>query len=226
MKNIILFCIAMTMSAASWAHEQGDWIVRVGAAHVAPNDDSDAIDVLGVVTLPGVDVGDDTQIGITGVYMLRENIGIELLASTPFKHDITLSDLPVDAGETKHLPPTLMVQYYPMDNSNKFQPYVGVGVNSTIFFEEDVDNELNLALDGIAGLPAGTVDADLSLKQSWGLSAQVGFDYMLNDNWLINGSVWYTDIDTEAKIKTALGTVKFDVEIDPWVYMLSVGYRF
>ncbi|HIE89344.1 MAG TPA: outer membrane protein OmpW [Pseudomonadales bacterium] len=226
MKQIILLFAVLLFSSVSWAHEQGDWILRAGAAMVDPNDDSDAIDVLGVVTLPGVDVGDDTQLGITGVYMVKPKFGIELLAATPFKHEITLSNLPVDAGDTKQLPPTLMLQYYPMDNGNKFQPYVGLGVNTTIFFEEDVDDELNLALDGIAGLPPGTVDADLSLKQSWGLSAQIGFDYMLNDNWLINGSIWYTDIDTEAKIKTALGTVKFDVEIDPWVYMLSVGYRF
>ena len=34
------------------------------------------------------------------------------------------------------------------------------------------------------------------------------------------------DIDTEAKIKTAIADVKFDVEIDPYVYILSVGYRF
>lgn len=49
---------------------------------------------------------------------------------------------------------------------------------------------------------------------------------MINDNWLINGSVWYMDIETEATIKTAVAKVKFDVDIDPWVYMFSVGYRF
>ena len=119
-----------------------------------------------------------------------------------------------------------MLQYYPDVGGEKFHPYIGLGVNSTIFFDEDVDSELNLALDGIVGLPAGSVDADLDLKQSWGLSAQVGFDYMINDNWLINGSIWYTDIDTEAKISTAIADVKFDVEIDPLGYMLSIGYRF
>ena len=84
----------------------------------------------------------------------------------------------------------------------------------------------NLALDGIVGLPPGTVDADLDLDQSWGWSIQVGFDYIINDNWLINGAVWYTDIETEAKISTAIADVKFDVDIDPYVYILSIGYRF
>lgn len=227
MKRMILLFLALMFSSVSWAHEQGDWILRAGAAMVDPNDDSDAIDIAGIVTLPGVDVGDDTQLGITGVYMIRSNLGIELLAATPFEHDIELSNLPVTAGTTKQLPPTLMLQYYPMESASRFQPYVGLGVNATIFFDEDVDQELNIALDGIIGVfPGPGTDADLSLERSWGWSAQVGFDYMLNDNWLINGSIWYTDIDTEAKIKTTTATVEFDVEIDPFVYMLSVGYRF
>jgi outer membrane protein len=157
-------------------HEKGDWILRGGAIVVAPDESSDAIDVAGIVTLPGVDVDEETQI----------------------------------FGET----------------SAAFRPFVGVGLNATIFFEEDVSSELNLALDGIVGLPAGTVDADLSLDDSYGLAAQVGFDYMINENWLINGTVWWMDIDTEAKVSTAIADVKFDVEIDPVVYLLSVGYRF
>ena len=225
MKTLILM-MAMLIAVPAFAHEEGSWIVRVGAAQVSPNDDSDAIDVAGIVTLPGVEVDDNTQVGITGVYMLSDKLGVELLAATPFKHDIKLKDLPVDAGTTKHLPPTVMLQYYPMDNSSRFQPYVGAGINTTIFFDEDVDNELNLALDGIVGLPPGTVDADLDLDQSWGWSLQVGFDYMINDHWLVNGSVWYTDIETEAKVSTAIADVKFDVEIDPYVYMLSIGYKF
>jgi len=208
------------------AHEKGDWIVRAGPIVVDPQGDSDTIDVAGIVTLPGVDVDSDTQLGLTGVYMLSNNIGLELLAATPFKHDISVSGTGINAGDAKQLPPTLTLQYYFGDSSSRFRPYAGLGINTTIFFEENVDDELNLALDGIVGLPPGSVNAKLELDQSWGLSAQVGFDYMLNENWLINGALWYIDIDTEATIKTAVADVKFDVEIDPIVYILSIGYRF
>lgn len=226
MKRFVLFILAMTIGGAALAHEQGDWVLRAGAAKVDPHDSSDTIDVAGLVTLPGVNVEDNTQLGITGVYMATNHVGIELLAATPFSHDINLKGLPIKAGDTKQLPPTLMLQYYPLDSSSRFQPYFGVGLNATIFFDEDVDSELNLALDGIVGLPPGSVDADLDLTESWGLSLQLGFDYMIDDNWLVNAAIWHTDIDTTARVKTALGTVKFDVEIDPIVYMLSVGYRF
>ena len=226
MKYVVLLILSVIIAQPAMGHEKGDWILRGGAIVVAPDESSDAIDVAGIVTLPGVDVGNETQVGITGTYMLSESLGLELLAATPFTHDIDLSDLPIKAGSTKQLPPTLSLQYYFGESSAAFRPFVGVGLNATIFFEEDVSSELNAALDGIVGLPAGTVDADLSLDDSYGLAAQVGFDYMINENWLINGTVWWMDIDTEAKVSTAVADVKFDVEIDPVVYLLSVGYRF
>jgi outer membrane protein len=226
MKVFQILLLAVVFAVPAYGHEKGDWILRTGVIVVDPDESSDVIDVAGLVTLPGVDIDDDTQLGITGAYMLTDKWGLELLAATPFTHDIEISDLGIQAGETKQLPPTLMLQYYLGSPANRFTPYIGLGVNYTIFFDEEVDDELNLALDGIVGLPPGTVDADLSLKESWGYAAQIGFDYMLNEKWMINGVVWYMDIDTEARIRTAAGNVKFDVDVDPLVYMFSVGYRF
>ncbi|MNM66072.1 Outer membrane protein W precursor [compost metagenome] len=55
-------------------------------------------------------------------------------------------------------------------------------------------------------------------------------DYMITDNLLVNASVWYVDIDTKASVDgpTALGysKTKVDVEVDPWVYMVGLGYKF
>jgi len=225
-KYVFLLVLTFLVAGPVCAHEAGDWIVRAGPIQVEPDVDSDVIDVAGLVTLPGVDVGDETQLGLNIGYMLTDRWGLELLAATPFSHEITLKDLPVKAGDTKHLPPTLSILYFPEVGNSKFNPYIGVGLNATIFFEEDVDDELNLALDGIVGLPAGTVDADLDLDESYGLSLRAGFDYMINDNLLINASVWWIDIDTEAKVSTAIADVKFDVELDPMVYLISVGYKF
>ena len=41
----------------------------------------------------------------------------------------------VNLGETKHLPPTLSVLYY-FDTNSAIKPYMGVGINYTIFFED------------------------------------------------------------------------------------------
>ncbi len=217
--------VGLASSAASvQAYQAGDMILRMGAVTVAPDEDSDNI-VLPTsppTVLDGVSVGDDTQLSIIGAYMLRDNIGIELLAATPFEHDLSVKGVGIDAGTTKQLPPTLMAQWYPRGNQSGWQPYIGVGVNYTYFFDESVDGELEDALGAI--INASKVD--LELDDSWGLAAQVGVDIPLNDSWAINAGVWYMDIGTTAKIKTDVGTVKFDVDIDPWVYNIGFAYKF
>jgi outer membrane protein len=58
------------------------------------------------------------------------------------------------------------------------------------------------------------------------LALEAGIDYSLNENWLINVAVWRLDLDTDAVIDSPAGQVTVDVEIDPWVYMLGLGYKF
>ena len=44
----------------------------------------------------------------------------------------------------------------------------------------------------------------------------------------VGAAVWYIDIDTDADITGTGGPLdaSFDVAIDPWVFMLSVGKKF
>ena len=72
-------------------------------------------------------------------------------------------------------------------------------------------------------LPEGSVDAELDLNNSVGLAVQVGLDYLITENILINGTVWWMDIDTEATIYTSVANVTFDVDIDLFVCLLSIG---
>ena len=110
----------------------------------------------------------------------------------------------------------MTANYYFNDASSAFQPYVGAGINYTFIFDEEFTGA-----NETAGL------SDLSLDNSFGLSAQIGMDYQIDKKWHVNASVRYIDIDTEAtfKVGEASGTVN-DIEIDPWVYTLSVGYTF
>ncbi|MBN0989457.1 OmpW/AlkL family protein [Amphritea pacifica] len=198
--SALVLGVSLAATANCMAYEAGDMILRVGAANVDPQTSNNTL-------VPGLDVDANTQLGITGTYMLTDNLGLELLAATPFKHDITLNGAKV--GDTKHLPPTLSLQYYPMDSSSAFQPYVGLGINYTAFFSENTTGAL-----------AGT---KLQLDSSWGLAGQIGVDYSLNDQWLLNAAVWKMDINTDVKVD---GTNLGEIEIDPMVYMVSVGYKF
>ncbi len=216
-KSIALI-VAALLSGNAMAHQAGDWIVRAGVTNVAPNDDSGDVFAGGSSLGGGVAVDSNAQLGLNFAYMVNDNWAIELLAATPFSHDLDLygiAGLSGPLGETKHLPPTLSANYYFGQPDAQFQPYVGVGLNYTIFFSEDFT-----AANQAAGF------SDLDLDASFGVAAQVGFDYKLEGNWHLNGSVRYIDISTDATFDVGGAAGAVTVDIDPTVYTLSLGYTF
>lgn len=220
--------LALAIAAPSvQAHQAGDIIVRAGAITVQTKENSSSVKV-DRGALAGADLGgkasinNDTQLGLNFAYMVTDHWGVELLAATPFSHDVSISGTAggiADGklGSFKHLPPTLSAVYYPLDSKSAFQPYVGAGINYTWFFDESVDS---------AAKAAGF--NNLTVKNSWGWAAQIGADYMLTDNLMINGQIRYIDIDTSAYVNnSALGVrAKVDVDVEPLVYMVGLGYKF
>ncbi len=212
-------CAAVLCSPSTFAYEQGDLIIRAGIASVNPNDSSDDV-VVGTVTTEAT-VDDGQALGLNFSYMFNDSFGFSLLAASPFEHDIS-TKAGVDAGSTKHLPPTIGVQYYPTVSSDIIQPYVGLGLNYTFFFEEDVDP----ALIGLAASELGASSAELKLDDSFGLAAEIGVDVAINEQWGASFQMWYINIETEATVATDVGDVKFDVQIDPFVYMLGLTFKY
>lgn len=228
MKNnnskMVLIAIALMATDSALAYQAGDWIVRAGYAAVDPRDHSSSLKIDGSA-LAGTGVGVDSgaALGITTSYMLTPQVGIELLVATPFKHDITAKGLGslgvadgTKIGSTKQLPPTLSAQYYFAPAESVWQPYVGLGINYTVFFSEQLSSE---AKDKLAA-------EHLRLGNSWGVAGEAGIDWRANKNWLVNASIWRTNIRSDASLDTALGHVKTKVTVDPWVYMVAVGYQF
>ncbi|MBS69872.1 OmpW/AlkL family protein [Stutzerimonas stutzeri] len=227
MRKTLFTASALALALAApfaQAFEAGDIIVRAGAVTVDPREDSSDINhaVLGDVAGSKATLDSNTQLGLNFAYMVTDKVGIELLAATPFSHDVGVKGMPGPyaglngkLGSLKHLPPTLSVIYYPLDKGSAFQPYVGAGINYTWFF----DTELSSSAEdkGFSGL---------DMKDSWGLAAQVGMDYMLTDNIMLNAQVRYIDIDTTGTTYLAGDKVKVDVDVDPFVYMVGLGYKF
>lgn len=196
-----LAATAFLASSQVLAYSAGDFITRVGVAHVDPKSNNGNLN-----DGTEVDVRSDTNLGFTLSYLVHDNIGIELLAALPFKHDIRLGG--DEIASTKHLPPTLTVQYYPLGGTgSQVQPYAGIGLNYTHFFSESID----------------VANADLDLDSSWGLAGQLGVDVRLDDHWGLNAAAWYIDIDTDASLN---GTDIGKVNVDPWVFMAGISYRF
>ncbi|WCN08422.1 OmpW family outer membrane protein [Marinomonas mediterranea] len=198
-----LLTSATLASTGVLAHEAGSWLVRGGLGTVIPQESSD--DVAGSGEL---EIDDNTQIAATLSYMFTDNIGFEVLAATPFTHEVKTNGLGKIA-EVSHLPPSFMAQYYFGQADSEIRPYLGAGLNYTVFFDEE-------SYGAIKG-------SDVELDDSFGLAAQAGIDVSINDKWFANASIWYIDIDTTVKVK---GVGNFDTEIDPIVAMISAGYTF
>jgi outer membrane protein len=121
MNRKVIAAVALSLAAVAAPTQAADWLLRVGAHNVNPKSDNHAV----------VNVDDGTMLTFNLTYLFTENWGLEVLAALPFSHDINLN-----AGgrvaETKHLPPTVSVQYHFLPNA-KFRPYIGVGPTSPRF---------------------------------------------------------------------------------------------
>lgn len=211
----------LAASTAAMAHQAGDIFVRGGPILVVPN--TDTHNYAGNALSYNFDVNSNVQLGLTGTYMITDKLGLELLAATPFSHEIKQAGLGTIA-KTKHLPPSLYLQYYFLNADSPARPYVGAGLNYTHFF----DTHFNSTIDN-AGL--GVTAHNLKLKDSWGPVVNAGIDINLTDNLFLNTSVWWAKIKTKATfdLKTADGTVlpqEARVTLDPTIFFVGVGYKF
>lgn len=197
------------------------WQLRVRALGVLPDTSGTTVNVFGVPALssPNSRLAIDNSIvpELDISYYFNRNFAAELiLGVTP--HDITgtgtLAGLNV--GSAWLLPPTLTFQYH-FTNFGAFQPYLGVGPNLTIFFDQSAGNAPN----------NGLRVTSLSLKDSFGVAAQAGFDYMLDRHWGINVDVKkiFLRPDYTATVNNAI-PVSGKAHIDPLLVGGGVTYRF
>ena len=110
-----------------------------------------------------------------------------------------------------------------MGNSN-FDPFVGVGLNYTKFFDSSAAGQLKDTLQALKVATASD-DVDLKLKDSWGLALQAGVNYKLDQNWGLHLMVSKMDIDTVGEVRLNGTTIQsVDVQIDPLVVMVGVRW--
>lgn len=183
----------------------GPWMVRGRILGVIPDEGTSNWNIPGD---PDVDIDNSVVPELDITYFFTNNIAAELiLGVTP--HDISgAGDLAAvdDIGSVWLLPPTLLLQYH-FELDQGIKPYVGAGINYTVFFNED-------------GGDLGSLD----LENSFGWALQAGVDIPIQDNWYLNVDVKKLWLDTEATVNG--GAITADVDIDPWIIGVGLGYRF
>lgn len=197
MNRLILPAIfALAAATPAFAQSAGDWTLGLGLGYVSPKDGN------GLLAGASTSVDEDIRPTITVEYFPLDNIGIELLAATPFKHTATIAG--VGTATTKHLPPTLSVVYH-VPTAGKLSPFFGAGINYTTFFSEES--------------ALGNVDLD----DSFGLAVKAGVDFDVSEKGALRTEIRWMDIDTDVSLNgSPIGTA----EIDPIVVGVSYVHRF
>lgn len=192
------------------AKEAGDLLVRARALAVIPDEG-------GSLALGGTPIAGRPKIRNQVVpeldfsYFLTDQVAAELiLATTP--HRVSAKGTPLgdaDLGKVWLLPPTLTLQYHPFPKA-QISPYVGAGINYTIFY----------------GVKSGdTVHIDYKNRFGWAL--QAGCDIALTEQWSFNIDVKKLFLRTPTSINAGLpALITSKVHIDPVLVGVGFGYRF
>jgi outer membrane protein len=195
--------------------KQGDWLFRVRAIDVIPNESTGT--VTGIAGSE-VGVGDAVMPEVDFTYMATDHIGAELILATT-KHSLSgrgsigaLGKI----GSSWALPPTLTLQYH-VNPKGVVRPYVGAGINYTIFYSAKSTASLDGALGGSTGV---------KLNDSFGYALQAGVDVNLTPKVFANLDVKYIDMRTTARLTTGATLRTVDVDINPLVVGVGVGFRF
>ena len=160
--------------------------------------------------------GEDSDVNISNAfipeldftYFFNKNFAAELILGTS-KHDVKVGNDEVSLGSVRLLPPTVTLQYhfYP---TKSLKPYVGAGLNYTIFY--DVENGDTLGMD---------------YKNNVGFALQGGVDYFVNDKFLLKVDIKKLYLKTDVDVDLGLpATVPAEVKINPLLIGFGVGMKF
>lgn len=173
--------------------------VRLRAIDVIP-DESSSVNIGGKIDIDNAIV---PEVDLT--YFFTPNLAAELIAATA-KHDIGYTGNTA-LGDAWILPPTVTLQYHFTPDS-KFSPYVGAGLNYSLFYSEE----------------AATGFTDLDVDGGVGYALQAGADYWINDHWGVNLDVKKLWLNIDASLNN--NSITADVDLDPWIVGAGVSYRF
>ena len=208
---------ALALAAApAMAQSKGDWTFGVGLHNVAPKSDNGSLDAtaLGLGKLPPTEVSNSVRPTFTGEYFLADNLGVEVLAALPFEHDIAIRGVG-RVGSTKHLPPVVSLQYH-FANKTAFTPFVGLGLNYTHLSPRSVS---------AVGSNIGSV-VDLHVGSSWGLAAQAGVSYRINERWSAQASVATFRVKSRLTVRAGGLERSVTMRMNPVAAAAALSYSF
>ncbi|WP_164935844.1 OmpW/AlkL family protein [Bradyrhizobium nanningense] len=197
------------------------WMIRLRVLGVLPDSGGSSVNVSGSPSLSspssGLSISDQAIPELDITYFFTKNLATELILGVTSHHISGNGALTgLDIGKAWLLPPTLTLQYH-FTNFGPLKPYIGAGINYTVFFNQSAANT------SLAGLAV----TDLHIRNQFGAAIQFGFDYMLDRHWGLNLDVkklWLRP-EYSATVNNAVA-VTGRASIDPWLVSGGVAYKF
>ncbi len=187
------------------------WQMRLRGVGVVPHNRGE------ISTIGGdIDVSNNFIPELDFTYFFTKNIAAELILGTS-RHTVAANNTTVgdlDLGSVYLLPPTLMVQYH-LHAGEVFKPYVGVGANYTVFFNEKSGDAAGIKYDN-----------------KFGYGFQIGFDIDLNDKFFINLDFKKLFLETDVTVDASnlnqgqTFDIPAKVKVDPMLLGFGIGMRF
>ncbi|ANN60802.1 OmpW family protein [Mesorhizobium loti] len=198
---------ASVPQAEAWVAEApSPWQIRLRALGVITEDSG----YVNAVPGSGLSYSNTVTPELDISYFFTDNIAAELILGTTYANiggQGAIGGLG-KVGKVWLLPPTVTLQYHFTD-FGAFEPYLGAGVNYTIFYHQQ----------------AGSAD-DLKVKNTFGAALQVGFDYMVDEHWGVNFDVKKLFLKPDFDVTVAGAKLTGKANLDPWLIGAGVTYRF
>lgn len=201
---------AMAQEAGVRGFRAGDFLIGASVIGVLPSNNGGSVDLIG--GRPHASNSFTPQLDFT--YFVSQNFSLNLIAATT-RHDIEARNTAigtVDLGRVWALPPTLTAQFHPVPTA-RVSPYVGVGVNYTLFYNE--------------GGNRNPLVAGVNVRSAPGVALNAGVNIELTPRWLLNLDVKYLFLRPDAVVTLTNGArLGANAQLDPWVVGIGFRYRF
>jgi outer membrane protein W len=138
-----------------------------------------------------------------------KGVGPATVGSVPY-NDVVLSS-------ARWIAPTLLLEYRFLSENSPWQPFFGVGVNYTTFYDRNTTAAGNAAFGG---------PTRLSLTASVGPAATVGVGYHVSGHWHVYASYSISQVKSDLSADTAGIERTTRISYGPQALIVSVGYSF
>lgn len=203
--SILASAIAVPAYAAA-----GDLWLRVGASAMDPGTESESFSS---ISRSEVRLDSGATLSAAAAWFVTDYAALEISSSLPYNSDLEgnrrLKDLGLGKiGDVKYVPTYLTMNFY-FNDSSAVTPYLGGGIAFNKFYDEQAS-------------PAGL---DVNLDSTFDPTVVAGVNMDFGAPVVVNFDVRYTPLDTDATFSGAIDQT-VEMEIDPAVFTLGVGYRF